>query len=247
MEQYDNAVEAVMLAAQTILECGGETYRAEETAIHMGNGFGFDKVEILAFPTGFFITFRLPDDTSQSFTRRIHKRSLYLGDVNDVNSVSRLVSKRKINAGEALERLHNIRQKPQMKPLQVALVFALCCAFFTLMFNGNLTDMLISFLAGFAVRSLMPVYRLFRIPSPLDSLFSGMINAAITVLSIRLIGGNQDSIIAGAMMPLLPGLAFTNAVRDAMQGDLVSGMARIAEATLNILLLGYGVAIILSL
>jgi uncharacterized membrane protein YjjP (DUF1212 family) len=247
MEQYDNAVSAILLAAQTILECGGETYRAEETALHMGRGFGFEKVEILAFPTGFFITLWLPDGSSKSYTRRIHDRNLYLGDVNDVNSVSRLVSQRKMDAAQALERLEEIHNKPRMKPLHTLLAFAFCCAFFTLMFNGDLKDMCISFVAGLAMRYMMPIYRSFRIPSPLVSMFSGMINAGVTILLISLIGGNQDAIIAGALMPLLPGLAFTNAVRDTMRGDLISGIGRLADATINILLLGYGVAFVVSL
>ena len=40
-------------------------------------------------------------------------------------------------------------------------------------------------------------------------------------------------IIIGVIMPLLPGVALTNCIRDIMNGDLVSGSARLMEALLT--------------
>ena len=48
-------------------------------------------------------------------------------------------------------------------------------------------------------------------------------------------------------MPLLPGLATTNGIRDTLRGDLVSGGARIVEALLCATMLGAGIGIVLSL
>ena len=42
----------------------------------------------------------------------------------------------------------------------------------------------------------------------------------------------MEKIIVGALMPFVPGVAFTNGLRDYMAGDLLSGNARIAEALL---------------
>ena len=53
-------------------------------------------------------------------------------------------------------------------------------------------------------------------------------------------------IIIGAIMPLLPGLAMTNAIRDTMRGDLVSGVARGAEALLVAVALGTGAGLVLK-
>lgn len=39
-----------------------------------------------------------------------------------------------------------------------------------------------------------------------------------------------DNIIIGGIMLLVPGLSITNAIRDTMSGDLVSGTARAVEA-----------------
>ncbi len=47
-------------------------------------------------------------------------------------------------------------------------------------------------------------------------------------------------IAVGAMIPLLPGLALTSAIRDTIMGDLVSGVARFAEVTMSALSLAGG-------
>ena len=42
-----------------------------------------------------------------------------------------------------------------------------------------------------------------------------------------------DIVIVAALMPLVPGVAITNAIRDTLQGDYLSGCARILEAFLK--------------
>jgi len=45
-------------------------------------------------------------------------------------------------------------------------------------------------------------------------------------------GTSIDTIIIGAIMPFVPGLILTNAVRDFIYGDLLSGSSRFFEAIL---------------
>ena len=40
----------------------------------------------------------------------------------------------------------------------------------------------------------------------------------------------MDVVISGSILPLLPGVAITNAIRDTLQGDYMSGGARAVEA-----------------
>jgi uncharacterized membrane protein YjjP (DUF1212 family) len=41
---------------------------------------------------------------------------------------------------------------------------------------------------------------------------------------------NPEIIIIGSIMPLVPGIPITNAIRDTLQGDYMSGTARAVEA-----------------
>ena len=47
-------------------------------------------------------------------------------------------------------------------------------------------------------------------------------------------------------MLLVPGLAITNAIRDTVAGDLVSGLARGAEAFLTAIAVAVGTGVVLS-
>ncbi|MCK9927343.1 threonine/serine exporter family protein, partial [Frankia sp. Mgl5] len=55
-----------------------------------------------------------------------------------------------------------------------------------------------------------------------------------------------DLMIVGTMLPLFPGIAVTNALRDLMAGDLMAGIARGVEAGLTALSVAVATAIILS-
>ena len=61
------------------------------------------------------------------------------------------------------------------------------------------------------------------------------------------VGQNQDLIIIGAMMALVPGIAMTNAMRDIMAGDMVAGISKAAEALLIGAAIALGTALALGL
>ena len=56
----------------------------------------------------------------------------------------------------------------------------------------------------------------------------------------------MDKVIIGSIMLLVPGLAITNAIRDTVAGDLVSGLARGAEAFLTAIAVAVGTGVVLS-
>ena len=58
---------------------------------------------------------------------------------------------------------------------------------------------------------------------------------------------HQDAIIIACIMPLVPGVAITNAIRDTLNGDYVSGAARAVEAFIKALAIALGVGVSLML
>ncbi|MBC7960172.1 MAG: threonine/serine exporter family protein, partial [Vallitaleaceae bacterium] len=61
------------------------------------------------------------------------------------------------------------------------------------------------------------------------------------------LGTNFDLIIIGGIMPLVPGVALTNAIRDTIQGDFLSGISRTADAFIVAMSVAVGVGSILKL
>ena len=76
----------------------------------------------------------------------------------------------------------------------------------------------------------------------------GAASALAAVALTRLgVGQNQDLIIIGALMALVPGIAMTNAMRDIMAGDMVAGISKAAEALLIGAAIALGTALALGL
>jgi uncharacterized membrane protein YjjP (DUF1212 family) len=64
---------------------------------------------------------------------------------------------------------------------------------------------------------------------------------ALSVEKLLLPGIRSDIIIIGAIMPLVPGVIFTTAIRDTLNGDYASGTARMMEAVVIALSVAAGV------
>lgn len=248
MESFDTTLDAVCLASRIILESGGETYRAEETVEKMCQGLHIPHVEVLALPTGLMLTLMTEDGASVSRIVRVRHRSTDLKRVDDCNAVSRQVAAGQMNAGEALEKLGEIHCAPALRLPWMVPVGALSAASFTIMLGGGWLDFCVSFVCGAVVQLALPVLSRRRMPGMLGGLVVGFLITLITMVSTLFSSAiNIEPIISGAVMPMLPGLATTNAIRDTIRGDLVSGGARFTEALLTAVMLAAGICIMLSM
>lgn len=228
------------LAAHVMLENGGETYRAEETVLRINRPYPEIDAQVLALPTGVFITLSAPGLPAVTGLRRVRKRAVNLQKLDDCNRIARQLEQGGLAAEEALQKLRELlTQKPGPRYVPI-LAAAFSSAFFALLFGGSLPDFLSAFAAGALVSFISVHFGRNDLYHFVISLTGGLIIAAAALLGHTLFGGNVPAVIAGAMMPLLPGLAMTNAIRDTMHGDLVSGVARAADAALVAISLAAG-------
>ncbi len=84
--------------------------------------------------------------------------------------------------------------------------------------------------------------------SQLIKTLAGSFTAAVlaSVLKHFLPAANESLVIIGAIMPMLPGLAVTNAIRDMMHGDLDSGNVKLFEGILTACAIAAGVGLALN-
>ena len=124
----------------------------------------------------------------------------------------------------------------------------LSAAFFALLFGAQWFDFIVAGVCGGVARLLGLLFSEDNISSTMYSLLAGALSSVIALASVRIFSmGSQTAIITGAIMPLLPGLAITNAIRDTVNGDLVSGVARTAEALLKAIAIAAGVGVVIAL
>jgi uncharacterized membrane protein YjjP (DUF1212 family) len=239
--QQEAALKAAALAARTILESSGETYRAEDTALRMCTAFGLEDAQIIAFPTGFVLSAGMGGN-QESKVFRVQDRYIRLDRIDLVNTVSREAAEGRLSPEAALDKLNSIRTGKSAPFWQMNLAYAFSAAFFSVMFGGRGAEFVLSAFIGSFVHFLQHWLVRLHIPGQLRSFVLGLLAAFIALAALALFNGAQEPVITGVIMPLLPGLAMTNAIRDTMRGDLISGLARSAEALTSAVLLSAGVA-----
>lgn len=240
-------LEVCLLAGKIMLENGAETFRVEDTMMRMAKSFNGKKSHSYVTPTG--IVFSIEDEElTNTKLIRITNRTTDLHKVTLVNSVSRKISEGELTLGEARQALKEIEEANLTFPL-IFQIFAAAIASgcFLIMFKGTWHDFLPAFIAGgVGLLSFIFFQQLVSIRFFAEFVASVVIGVVAYLLVSMGLGMQLDKIILGSVMPLVPGLLLTNAVRDLLAGHLVSGLSKGAEAILTAFAIGSGIAVVLS-
>lgn len=243
-------MEVCLLSGKIMLQSGAEIYRIEDTMNRIARACAVYEVNSYVTPTGIFLSLQGQErDQEQTKFLRIHERQIDLNKIVNVNDVSRKLSAGEFSIQQAHDALKNIEKSTFLYPFWLQLIAAaLASGFFSLMFGGAMIDFLPAVAAG-GLGFLLYAKSTRRIPvkffSEIIAAFAiGFIAYLFYYLGMDI---QIDKVIIGSVMPLVPGVLITNAVRDLMAGDLIAGLARGTEAFLTAFAIGAGVAVVLAL
>ncbi len=233
--------ETLELAGRIIMENGGETYRVEETITRMGCALGLEHVESFAVPSGVFISYRR-DGQSESAIIRVRRKGTNLSRVDQVNHVSRCVESGEMDVEAALMQLRAIEcAAPPLGAVPVAALAGVSSGAFAVMFGGGAVDCCVSIVVAAVVHLLSAWLEKQRITGFMLTMIGGFFTALMPMVFHGLTAvGSTFAMIAGALMPLVPGVAMTNAVQDTLRGDLLAGVAHCVQAILTATLMAVG-------
>jgi len=218
-------------AARIVLESGGETYRAEETAVAFCSALGGPEAECFATPTGVVLSFTGTDGRVRSIVRRVSKRAMNLERVARVDSLVRDLVGGKADFDEAAIALGEIEGLPGRPALVSLLAAAVGTGSFALLFGGAWNDGLVAAAVGALVSRFVPRLAGRGLPDFFINLVGGATATLLCLAAGRVgLASSADIATIGVVMLLVPGVAITNAIRDTIAGDLVAGVARGADA-----------------
>ncbi len=238
-------LKLLLKAGQLLLESGAETYRAEDAAFYMFQALGHGKISTFAAPTVLILEIHTEDGDTISGVKRIRRRATHLGKIEEINNVVRQVAGGELGAEEALSALLAIDKTPDGHLFPNLCATAMAAGAFSLLLGGGWKEFLLAFACNLAAQGAGLFFRNVSMYQFFNSLLGGMIPALITMLACHLMPGlDQQTIVIGAMLPLFPGVATINAIRDAINGDLVSGVSRAAEVVMIAVGLGFGASIV---
>jgi len=240
-------INLLLTAGQLLLESGAETYRAEDAALYMFRQIGAGDIDIFAVPTMVIIEIKTPDGETVSGCRRIRRRSTNLGKMEQINTVVRKVSEGAMSPEAALCEFKAI-DSHKAGIAKSMLATAAAAGVFSLLIDGGILELVLAFCACLLSQLSALFFRNVSMHGFFSSVLGGLIPTLLLIPASALFPGvDRQVVLLGSMLPLFPGVATVNAIRDAINGDLISGVSRAAEALMIALGLGLGASIVLIL
>ncbi len=242
---YKLIMETAVLAGEIMLSSGAETYRVEDTMCHILRTSECAKIEAFALMTGIVTT--IDDEClTQPMTvvKTINDRSTNMNNIIKVNEISRAYCSGRITLEEAYRQLEHVQEK-QYSSTILNVATALIGTGFAMMLGGTIQDVLAATIVGLCLACCMMLGKKIRMNGIISDIFSCMVMTLCTMglMNSGMPAINMDIVIVSAIMPIVPGVAITNAIRDTLQGDYLSGCARILEAFLKAASIALGVGL----
>ena len=226
---------------EALQNSGAEVFRVEDTLNRIAAAYGAEEVNIFVITSSIVVTLTMPDLPPQTQTRRLRKSTGNdLLELEQLNALSRRICAEKPPVEEFQQQLSTILAQPGEPRLHLA-GSVLAAASFAVFFGGSLWDGVLA--GGVAVficwmeRWLAP----FCLTGVAVQFSASVLSGMAALLCCRVCPLlHADMVLIGVIMLLVPGIPFTNAIRDILLGDIISGSLRLVEAVLLAAMLALG-------
>lgn len=241
-------LETVTTLGYRLAMAGAETYRVEETISMILRTYGFE-AEVYAIPNCLTVSILTADGTPMTRMRRIGIHGNDLDSVERYNNLSRAICNRKPPAEDLPKWLEYVEStKVHYSLLQNSIGHFLGGFGFALFFGGNFADGVGAGVCGLLVMVTNLWMERLKATQFFRTITAAFLSAMLAY-SLHAFGliANADATIIGTLMLLVPGLLFTNAMRDVMYGDTNSGLNRIVQVLLIAVAIALGTAAALQI
>lgn len=246
--EEDQIYDAAMEAGRILLQNGAEISRVEETMERICRYYGAETMDFFVLSNGIFTTGGYGTKQTYARVRHIPVSGARLDKVVAVNQLSREVEEGKYKTpAEVKKKLEEISAMPEEKKWKRILASGIGSGFFCVLAGGNAADCLAAFIAGIVLYIYVVLLSEKYLGKILGNIFGGVIIVTVCVICLKLhIGDHLENIISGAIMPMVPGVAFANGIRDIADEDYISGAVRLLDAMLKFFCIAIGVGAAVS-
>ena len=240
---YTLLMELVSEIGCRIATGGAETYRVEETVNRILSAYGAES-RVYSVPNSLIITIMIPDQPPMTQLCRMERKGTDLDKVEQYSNLARRICAQKPDLETAMDWVKETQKNRKKYSLPILLLGYVMVAWgFSIFFGGGWMDSVCAAACGL----LLGVAQHFMGKLHTNVFFQNV--AAAFLLSffaygISMLGfvPNVDSSVIGTLMLLVPGVLFTNAMRDVIFGDTNSCVSRVVEALLIAVAVALGTA-----
>lgn len=227
-------------AGHIMLENGAEIFRVEETMERITRHYGIDSGRFFVLSNGILTS----GGNRYSNVEFIPFKGAQLEKVVAVNRLSRSIEKGGCSIGEARERLAGIRNMKSKPFWEQVMGSAVGSGAFCAIFGGSYLDCAASFVTGLLLYVFVLLVSRRGMSKIVTNILGSILATALSVLFMRIgFGEHPGNMIIGSLIPLIPGVPFTNGIRDLANEDYIAGSTRMIDALTVFFCIAAGVAL----
>ena len=230
---YYALMDLVINLGYKLAMSGAETFRVEESINLILKTYGLD-AEAFAIPNCLHVSIKTEGGKPMTRMRRIGDHGNDLDAVERYTNLSRRICAEHPDPATALQWLKETDDSRIYYGKAMYLLGNILGACgFAILFGSTYLDCAISGLCGLIVGLVGLLMAKLKANQFFQIIIASFIMSVVAyVLEVCHIVYNADTVIIGALMLLVPGLLFTNSMRDIINGDTNSGMNRIIQVFL---------------
>lgn len=231
----------IMDIGEQMLLSGAEVHRVEESIERMCNAFGVKRVDVFIITSSMVVTVHTNDGQNYTQTRRVTSTGTDFEKLHHLNNLSREICQKHLDAKTIKQKLDSIENSKKLPLWMEFLCYAVIAGAFAIFFGGNLTEAVVAFGVGALMRLGGLVSEKIISNKIFNKFFCSVVATFLAFVSVNF-GWipSVDNVIIGNIMTLIPGIGFTNAIRDLFVGDSIAGLLRSIEAVLTALAIAAG-------
>lgn len=212
---------------------GAETFRVEDSVSRVLTAYDIQS-EVFAIPNCLTVSIEAHDGQILTRMRRIGFHGNDMDSVTRYSNLSRAICAKKPSPAEAIQWLEETQASCRKYSVYLELLGHFLGAFgYSMVFGGNLLDALFGGICGLVIGIISLFMGKFKV-NQFFTIIAASFAMAIVAYATAALGMpiNPDMVNIGALMLLVPGFLFTNAMRDIIFGDTNSGTNRIVQVLL---------------
>lgn len=234
-------LNCVMDIGEQMLISGAEVHRVEDSVNRMCTALGAARVDCFIITSSMVVSLHDGEGQIHTETRRIRNAETNFHRLDLLNALSRRICKEKLSVEDMRKELAGIKQNATYPFFVECLAYATIAAVFTVFFGGGAVESMLAALIGLFVRFVS-----FATDKIVGNTMFTKFASAFTITAFAYLftflgaAASPDQIIIGNIMLIIPGLGFTNALRDLFVGDSIAGVLRLLEAVLTAIAIAAG-------
>lgn len=216
---------------EAMLTSGADVDSVENALVRMGEAYGAYKMDVLVITELIILTATMPEHEEITLSRRIVSDiSSNFDRLEALSDLCEAYCKSPFPADELRSSLDRIKSKPFPR-LPLYLGGALSAGGFAVFFGGSIIDGVMSAIFALGVTYLIKHFQPLTPNTMVFNFLASFVSGILICLGSMLVPAMSiDMVIIGVIMLLIPGVAMTNATRDMLSGDTISGVMRFVES-----------------